>query len=116
MRIANIEHIPTRKGHKKAVPTQLTSVQAVTLKKVTTHPEQPRTREHDMLLTYRDALLMGLFVEHALRCSEVALLTIDSIDLMSEIQLGSIVQKLIVPISRSYINTHESQRRPISQK
>ena len=75
------KQIPTRKGHKKAVPTQLTSVQAVTLKKVTTHPEQPRTREHDMLLTYRDALLMGLFVEHALRCSEVALLTIDLIDL-----------------------------------
>lgn len=73
--------IPTRKGHKKAVPTQLTSVQAVTLKKVTTHPEQPRTREHDLLLNYRDALLMGLFVEHALRCSEVALLTIDSVDL-----------------------------------
>jgi integrase len=56
-------------------------VQTVTLKKVTTHPEQPRARQHDMLLTYRDALLMGLFVEHALRCSEVALLTIDSIDL-----------------------------------
>ena len=74
-------NIPTRKGHKKAVPTQLTSVQAVSLKKVTTHPEQPRTREHDTLLNYRDALLMGLFVEHALRCSEVALLTIDSIDL-----------------------------------
>ena len=82
--------IPTRKGHKKAVPTQLTSVQAVTLKKVTTHPEQPRTREHDMLLTYRDALLMGLFVEHALRCSEM--------------------------ISRSYTNTHESLHRPISLK
>lgn len=75
------KQIPTRKGHKKAAPVQLTSVQAVTLKKVTTHPQQPRTREHDMLLTYRDALLMGLFVEHALRCSEVALLTIDSIDL-----------------------------------
>jgi integrase/recombinase XerC len=74
-------NIPTRKGHKKAIPTQLTSVQAVSLKKVTTHPEQPRTREHDILLNYRDALLMGLFVEHALRCSEVALLTIDSIDL-----------------------------------
>jgi integrase len=73
--------IPTRRGYKKAVPTRITSVQAITLKKVTTHPEQPRTREHDMLLSYRDALLMGLFVEHALRCSEVALLTIDSIDL-----------------------------------
>ncbi|TMC42304.1 MAG: hypothetical protein E6J31_04450 [Chloroflexi bacterium] len=73
--------IPTRKGHKKAVPTQLSTVQATTLKKVTTHPERPPTREHDLLLTCRDALLMGLLVEHALRCSEVALLTIDSIDL-----------------------------------
>ncbi|HWZ19341.1 MAG TPA: tyrosine-type recombinase/integrase, partial [Ktedonobacteraceae bacterium] len=73
--------IPTRKGHKRAVPTQISKVQAITLKKVTTHPERPRTREHDMLLTCRDALLMGLLVEHALRCSEVALLTIDSIDL-----------------------------------
>ena len=61
--------------------TQISKVQAITLKKVTIHPERPRTREHDMLLTYRDALLLGLLVEHALRCSEVALLTIDSIDL-----------------------------------
>jgi integrase len=73
--------IPTRKGHKKAAPTQLSTVQAITLKKVTTHPERPRARAHDLLLAYRDALLMGLLVEHALRCSEVALLTIDSIDL-----------------------------------
>jgi len=73
--------IPTRRGYKRATPTQLSKVQAITLKKITTHPEKPRTREHDMLLTYRDALLMGLLVEHALRCSEVALLTIDSIDL-----------------------------------
>ena len=73
--------IPTRKGHKKAVPTQLSTVQAITLKKVTTHPERPPTRAHDLLLASRDALLMGLLVEHALRCSEVALLTIDSIDL-----------------------------------
>ena len=73
--------IPTRKGHKKAVPTQLSTVQAITLKKVTTHPERPPARAHDLLLASRDALLMGLLVEHALRCSEVALLTIDSIDL-----------------------------------
>jgi integrase len=73
--------IPTRKGYKKAEPTRLSTVQALTLKKVTTHPQRPRTREHDLLLTARDALLMGLLVEHALRCSEVALLTIDSIDL-----------------------------------
>jgi integrase len=73
--------IPTRKGHKKVEPTQLSTVQALTLKKVTTHPERPPTRAHDLLLTARDALLMGLLVEHALRCSEVALLTVDSIDL-----------------------------------
>ena len=54
--------IPTRKGHKKAVPTQISAVQATTLKKVTTHPERPPTREHDLLLTCRDALLMGLLV------------------------------------------------------
>jgi len=73
--------ILTRKGHKKAEPTKLSTVQALTLKKMTTHPEHPRTRKHDLLLTARDALLMGLLVEHALRCGEVALLTIDSIDL-----------------------------------
>jgi integrase len=73
--------IPTRKGHKKAVPTQISTVHAITLKKVTTHPERPPARTHDLLLASRDALLMGLLVEHALRCSEVALLTIDSIDL-----------------------------------
>jgi integrase len=78
--------IPTRKGHKKAVPTQISTVQAITLKKVTTHPERPPAREHDLLLASRDALLMGLLVEHALRCSEVALLNIDSIDL----RLGTI--------------------------
>jgi integrase len=73
--------IPTRRGHKKAEPTQLSTVQALTLKKITTHPTRPPSREHDLLLVARDALLMGLLVEHALRCSEVALLTIDSIDL-----------------------------------
>jgi integrase len=73
--------ILTRKGHKKAEPTQLSTVQALTLKKITTHPTKPLSREHDLLLAARDALLMGLLVEHALRCSEVAILTIDSIDL-----------------------------------
>lgn len=73
--------VPTRKGRKKAEPTLLTATQALNLKKITTHPERPHTREHDRLLAARDALLMGLLVEHALRCSEVALLTIDSIDL-----------------------------------
>ncbi|HLI70279.1 MAG TPA: site-specific integrase [Ktedonobacteraceae bacterium] len=73
--------IPTRRGRKKVEPTSLTTTQALSLKKVTTHPQRPRTREHDQLLAARDALLMGLLVEHALRCGEVALLTVDSIDL-----------------------------------
>lgn len=73
--------LPTRRGLKKAEPTLITSTEALTLKKVTTHPERPATREHDRLLAARDALLMGLLVEHALRCGEVALLTVESIDL-----------------------------------
>ncbi len=73
--------VPTRKGHKKALPTKLSTVQALTLKKTTPHPGRTPARVHDLLLVSRDALLMGLLIEHALRCSEVALLTIDSIDL-----------------------------------
>lgn len=73
--------IPTRIGRKKAAPTPLTTTQALTLKKLTTHPERPSKRQHDLLLPARDALLMGLLVEHALRCSEVALLKVESIDL-----------------------------------
>lgn len=73
--------IPTRRGLKKAVPTQLTTTEALTLKRVTTHPERPAARKHDQLLAARDALLMGLLVEHALRCSEVSLLTIEAFDL-----------------------------------
>ncbi len=73
--------IATRKGHKKAEPTPITTTEALILKKITTHPERSHSRQHDFLLATRDALLMGLFVEHALRCGEVALLTIDAIDL-----------------------------------
>lgn len=73
--------IPTRRGPKKAEPTQITTTEALTLKKTTTHPAQPVAREHDRLLVARDALLMGLLVEHALRCGEVALLTVESINL-----------------------------------
>ncbi len=58
--------ILTRKGHKKAEPTKLSTVQALTLKKITTHPEHPRARKHDLLLTARDALLMGLLVRREL--------------------------------------------------
>lgn len=73
--------VPTRRGHKKAEPTLISTTEAVSLKKVTTHPERPRSRQHDLLLAARDALLMGLLIEHALRCSEVALLTVESINL-----------------------------------
>jgi integrase len=63
------------------MPTQLSTVQAVTLKKDTTHPERPAARAHDHLHASRDALLIGLQVEQDLLSSEVALLSIDSIDL-----------------------------------
>ncbi len=75
--------IPTRRGHKKAVHTQLQTSQALALKK-TSMPRSRRTRyslEESAFLSKRDALMIGLLVEHALRCSEVALLTVESIDL-----------------------------------
>jgi len=71
--------IPTRRGHKKAVATKLSTSEALQLKKTTTQPYRRFSRDRD--IASRDALLMGLLVEHALRCSEVALLTVESIDL-----------------------------------
>ncbi len=76
-------HIPTRTSTKKARPTPITTRQALTLKKTTTQTGTPRTREHDLLLEPRDALLMGLLVEHALRVGEVAALDVSAIDLVA---------------------------------
>lgn len=70
---------PTRIGAKKAQATPLHTGQALRLKKVTTTARRVNAR--DRLLPLRDALMMGLFLEHALRCGELAALTIEQIDL-----------------------------------
>lgn len=73
--------LDTRVGTKKATPTPISTRQALRLKTETTHPTQPRTRAHDQLLEARDALLMCLLIEHALRVSEVVGLDVNDIDL-----------------------------------
>ncbi len=73
--------VPTRRSTKKATPTQVSKAQALRLKTETTRPKTPRRRMHDLLLGARDALLMGLFIEHAFRVSEVAGLDVEDFDL-----------------------------------
>jgi integrase len=73
--------VPTRKSTKKAAPTPVSKAQALRLKTETTRPKLPRRRTHDLLLEARDALLMGLFIEHAFRVSEVAGLDVEDFDL-----------------------------------
>jgi integrase len=65
--------IAARKGTKKAAATPLTTAQALALKKATS--KEPRGTQK------RDAALIGLMIEHALRCGEVASLNIENIDL-----------------------------------
>src|SRR5579859_5366616 len=73
--------VPTRRSTKKDAPTPVSKAQALRLKTETTRSERPRRRTHDLLLEARDALLMGLFIEHAFRVSEVAGLNIEDFDL-----------------------------------
>jgi integrase len=73
--------VPTRKSTKKIAPTPVSKAQALRLKTETTRSERPRRRRHDLSLPARDALLMGLFIEHAFRVSEVAGLDIEDFDL-----------------------------------
>lgn len=73
----------TRIGTKKASPTPVSTHQALRLKDETTHQMQPRTRAHDRVLEERDALLMCLLIEHALRVSEIVALNASSIDLQA---------------------------------
>ena len=63
--------IKTRVGRKKAQATPLKTQEALQLKKVSINPKYDA----------RDALLMGLMIEHALRCGEVASLRIEHFDL-----------------------------------
>ena len=72
---------PTRKSTKKAAPTPVSTGQALRLKTETTHPRRSSRRKHDAQLEARDAVLMGLFIEHAFRVSEVASLNMEDIDL-----------------------------------
>jgi len=60
----------TRIGHKKSRPILISKQQANQLK---IQPDTPQGR--------RDALMMCLFLDHALRASEVSLLKVDDIDL-----------------------------------
>ncbi len=73
--------VPTRRSTKKAAPTPVSKAIALRLKTETTRPKRPRRRTHDRLLEARDALLMGLFIEHAFRVSEVAGLNVEDVDL-----------------------------------
>lgn len=66
-----------RKGTKKAEPTELSVSQVYKLKSLSLTSKRP----HDALLPLRDALMVGLFAEHAFRCSEMAALTIEDIHL-----------------------------------
>src|SRR5712692_4714589 len=73
--------VSTRKSTKKAAPPPVSKTQALRLKTETTRPARPHRRTHDLLLEARDALMMGLFIEHAFRVSEVAGLDIEDVDL-----------------------------------
>jgi integrase/recombinase XerD len=59
----------------------VSKAQALRLKTETTRSKLPRRRTHDLSLPARDALLMGLFIEHAFRVSEVAGLDVEDFDL-----------------------------------
>jgi integrase len=75
------QQLPTSKSTKKATPTPLTTSQGLRLKTTTTHPKRRRRSRQDQGLESRDALLMGLFIELALRVSEVVGLNIEHFDL-----------------------------------
>jgi integrase len=70
---------PTRKSTKKAMPTHVTTAQALQLKKTTTQINRQR-RTRDISLPTKDALMMCLFIEHALRVSELVSLNIENFD------------------------------------
>ncbi len=68
--------VDQRRGHKKARPIDITTHQALTLKKTTTGKARMQKE-----LTAADALKMGLMIEHAFRVSEVAALNLDNFHL-----------------------------------
>jgi integrase len=70
----------TRKGHKKAAPAYVPSMALQQLRTTTTTPA-PSRRNHDRSLAARDQLLVCLFTEHGLRCSEIVNLDIEHFNL-----------------------------------
>jgi len=74
------QQLPTSKSAKKATPTPVSTSQGLRLK-TTTHPKRRRRSRQDQGLETRDALLMGLLIELALRVSEVVGLNIEHFDL-----------------------------------
>jgi len=75
------QQLPTSRSAKKATPTPVSTSQGLRLKTTTTHPKRRRRGRQDQGLETRDALLMGLFIELALRVSEVVGLNIEHFDL-----------------------------------
>jgi len=71
---------PTRKSTKKAMPAPVSTAQALRLKKATMQIDRKR-RPRDIALSTKDALMMGLFIEHAFRVGEVVALNIEHFDL-----------------------------------
>jgi integrase len=91
--------IPTRRGHKKGSATDITTDQALLLKKTS----RPGRRAYDAGIADRDALLAGLLIELALRCSEVHRLNIEDINL----QAGTIkIYREKTAQSKDDIETH----------
>lgn len=72
---------PTRIGTKKAKPTDIATYQALQLKKTSTTTKRKQHSDYQDFLAARDALMMGLLIEHSMRCGEVAALNIEDINL-----------------------------------
>ena len=72
--------INTRIGKKKALATEVTTAQVFKLKKKTTVLGQ-HSHDYGKFLAARDALLMGLIFENALRCGEVVALNLEHFNL-----------------------------------
>jgi integrase len=77
--------IPTRIGTKKAKATDLATYQALQLKKTSTATQRKHQTDYQEMLSARDALMMGLLIEHSMRCGEVAALNIEDINLAENI-------------------------------
>jgi integrase len=99
------EGIPTRIGNKKAKPTDLATYQALQLKKTSTATQKAKKTTYQEFLEARDALMMGLLIEHSLRCGEVAALNIEDLHL-AENTIRFDRRKTGVEDEKQYLKTH----------